>query len=38
MGAGGAPWGTTGWLVMGGWTVALTVLAGYTYRRDTARV
>lgn len=38
MGTGGAPWGLTGWLVMAGWTVVLTVLAGYAYRRDTNRV
>ena len=38
MGAGGAPWGLTGWLVMAGWTVVLIVLAGYAYRRDTDRV
>jgi ABC-2 type transport system permease protein len=34
----GHAWGTTGWLVVAGWTLALTVLAGYAYRRDTNRV
>ncbi|HEY6525150.1 MAG TPA: ABC transporter permease [Solirubrobacteraceae bacterium] len=38
VGAGGAPWGLTGWLVMAGWTVVLVALAGYAYRRDTDRV
>jgi ABC-2 type transport system permease protein len=38
LGAGGAPWGVTGWLVMGAWTLVLTTLAGYAYRRDTGRV
>jgi ABC-2 type transport system permease protein len=38
MGTGGAPWGLTGWLVVMGWTVVLSVLAGYAYRRDTGRV
>lgn len=38
MGTGGAPWGLTGWLVMAAWTIVLTVLAGYAYRRDTGRV
>ncbi len=38
VGAGGAPWGTTGWLVMAGWTVALATTATYAYRRDTGRV
>ncbi len=38
LGTGGAPWGTTGWLVVGAWAVALAALAGYAYRRDTARV
>ncbi len=38
VGAGGAPWGTTGWLVMAGWTVVLAASAAYAYRRDTGRV
>jgi ABC-2 type transport system permease protein len=38
VGAGGAPWGTTGWLVMAGWTVVLAITAAYAYRRDTGRV
>lgn len=38
VGAGGAPWSLTGWLVMGAWTVVLVSLAGYAYRRDTGRV
>jgi ABC-2 type transport system permease protein len=38
VGAGGAPWGTTGWLVMAGWTVVLASTAAYAYRRDTGRV
>ena len=38
MGTGGAPWGLTAWLVVMGWTVVLSVLAGYAYRRDTGRV
>jgi ABC-2 type transport system permease protein len=35
---GGAAWGTTGWLVVAGWTAALVVAARYAYRRDTSRV
>jgi ABC-2 type transport system permease protein len=35
---GGAAWGTTGWLVVAVWTVLLTGLARFVYRRDTARV
>lgn len=35
---GGSGWGATGWLVVVAWTVVLTVLAGWAYRRDTARV
>jgi len=38
VGTGAAPWGVTGWLVMAGWTVVLTVLAMWAYRRDTGRV
>ena len=35
---GGSSWGRTGWLVIAGWTVVLTLLAGRAYRRDTARL
>jgi ABC-2 type transport system permease protein len=35
---GGAGWGATGWLVVAGWTVALTALARVAYRRDGRRV
>lgn len=35
---GGDPWTTTGWIVVGAWTVALTLLARAAYRRDTKRV
>jgi len=35
---GGPAWTTTGWAVIAGWAVALTVLARLAYRRDTARV
>jgi ABC-2 type transport system permease protein len=31
-------WGTTGWLVVAGWTVVLTQAARLAYRRDTNRV
>ena len=34
---GGQAWGAKGWIVMGAWTVVLTVLAGRAYRRDTKR-
>ena len=34
---GGTAWGTTGWLVVAGWSVALTALALQVYRRDTGR-
>jgi ABC-2 type transport system permease protein len=34
----GHGWGTTGWLVVAGWTVVLVALAGFAYRRDTSRV
>jgi ABC-2 type transport system permease protein len=34
---GGSGWGMTGWLVVGGWTAALTLLAARAYRRDTSR-
>jgi ABC-2 type transport system permease protein len=35
---GGGGWGTTGWLVVAGWSVVLGALAARAYRRDTARV
>jgi ABC-2 type transport system permease protein len=35
---GGPGWSATGWFVVAGWTVALTSLAVYAYRRDTRRV
>ena len=35
---GGSAWGTTGWLVVAGWTVVLVGLAGFAYRRDTNRI
>lgn len=38
IGTGGAVWGLTGCLVMAAWTVGLSALAGYAYRRDTGRV
>jgi ABC-2 type transport system permease protein len=34
---GGQGWGTTGWLVVGAWTVAPALLAGRAYRNDTRR-
>jgi ABC-2 type transport system permease protein len=34
---GGPGWSATGWLVVSGWTAALSVLAVYAYRRDTSR-
>ena len=36
VGSGG--WGTTGWLVVGAWSVVLGALAARAYRRDTGRV
>jgi ABC-2 type transport system permease protein len=35
---GGSTWAVTGWLVVGGWTLALVLLARVAYRRDTERV
>ncbi len=35
---GGRPWPAMAWVVIGVWTVVLTVLARYAYRRDTKRV
>jgi ABC-2 type transport system permease protein len=34
---GGSGWGVTGWLVVAAWTVVLSSLAVYAYRRDTRR-
>ena len=34
---GGSGWSATGWLVVGAWTAALSLLAVYAYRRDTRR-
>jgi ABC-2 type transport system permease protein len=36
--AGGHAWRIEGWLVIGAWTVVLSLLAGWAYRRDTGRV
>lgn len=38
VGVGGEGWGARGWLAIGAWSVALTALAAWAYRRDTARV
>jgi ABC-2 type transport system permease protein len=38
VGLGGAAWGVTGWAVVGAWSVAAAVAAGWAYRRDTQRV
>jgi ABC-2 type transport system permease protein len=34
---GDSGWTTTGWLIVTGWTAALSALAVYAYRRDTRR-
>jgi ABC-2 type transport system permease protein len=34
---GGPGWSATGWLVVAAWTVALSLLALFAYRRDTRR-
>jgi ABC-2 type transport system permease protein len=34
---GGGGWSGLGWLIMAGWTIALTALAIFAYRRDTKR-
>jgi ABC-2 type transport system permease protein len=34
---GGRAWGAEGWLVMGAWALAMTLLAGRAYRQDTKR-
>ncbi|PZS15991.1 MAG: hypothetical protein DLM57_11550 [Pseudonocardiales bacterium] len=38
VGIGGNAWGITGWIVIGVWTAAASVLAAWAYRRDTQRV
>ncbi len=38
VGLGGRGWTTTGWLVVGAWTVGAAALARWAYRRDTRRV
>jgi ABC-2 type transport system permease protein len=38
VGLGGHGWGTTGWLIVAGWTVGATALARRAYWRDTGRV
>lgn len=38
VGLGGDGWGTTGWLVVGAWTVGAAVAAQRVYLRDTKRV
>ena len=38
IGIGGAAWGAEGWLVVAAWSVAMTVVAAWAYRRDTERV
>lgn len=38
VGVGGSGWGAQGWIVIGVWSVALSLLAAKVYRRDTARV
>jgi ABC-2 type transport system permease protein len=35
---GGSAWTTTGWIVIGVWTICAAGLAGWAYRRDTGRV
>jgi ABC-2 type transport system permease protein len=37
VGLGGPAWGPTGWLVVAGWSLALTAVAARAYRRDTLR-
>ena len=38
IGVGAPAWGWLGWTVVGIWSVAMTLLAGWAYRRDTAKV
>ena len=35
---GGSGWPAKGWIVVAVWSVAAALLAGWAYRRDTARV
>ncbi len=37
VGTGNGGWGTTGWVVVGAWTVGLVALSARAYRRDTNR-
>jgi ABC-2 type transport system permease protein len=37
-GVGAPAWGVKGWVVVGVWSVAMTLFATWAYRRDTARV
>lgn len=38
VGVGAPAWGVRGWLVIGIWSGAMTLLAGWAYRRDTHKV
>jgi ABC-2 type transport system permease protein len=38
VGIGGTGWGARGWLCIAAWTVVMTLVAGWAYRRDTGRV
>lgn len=38
VGLGGGAWGATGWAVVGAWSLAAAIAAGWAYRRDTQRV
>ncbi len=38
VGVGQEAWGAKGWAVVAGWTIVLTAVAAWTYRRDTQRV
>lgn len=38
VGVGGDGWGVRGWAVIAAWSAALSLLAAWAYRRDTARV
>ena len=37
IGVGAPAWALKGWIVIGVWSVAMAVLAGWAYRRDTGR-
>jgi ABC-2 type transport system permease protein len=37
VGVGAPAWGALGWAVIGTWSVTMTLLAGWAYRRDTGR-